>query len=124
MALLLMTQSFLPTFDKHYLLTESFDVDITTYASHDQINYKDGIVEVTEIDQNDPLYLIFFGDETEFHENRGPFWGPHGKRMYDQEPIYSNISLETHSSGALKKTVLYLVEEKMLVFLYSSASGW
>ena len=112
-----------PSYNKDYLLTESFDIDITAYASDDQIDYSDGIIELSDVEKSNPLYLHFFQNEADYYVNNGPFWGPFGHKVYDQEPIYAYSLAEKYAGDGRIQWVLYIVDEKKMIFLFASGSG-
>lgn len=123
LTLLVLTLTFFPRFNKDYLLTESFGLNITEYTQTDQIKYRDGIIELKGIEPSDEIYLMFFFDKDDYLINNGPFWGPFGRKVYDQEPIYSFLPEDTDLSDGRRPYVLYIPDEKKMIFLFSSASG-
>lgn len=103
-------------FSTSHFLKEGFGFDLSPYLQQHESSYKDGILEVYDVSPDDELYKKIFSDDSGMHTEPTLF--------IQKDTEYSAAQfIMIERSDEFTKFVLYLPEEKTMVFIYADGVG-
>ncbi len=104
-------------FSKSHFFEQGFGFDLRPYLEQHESSYEDGILEVYGVSPDDELYKKIFKDDSGMHAEQTLF-------VQDDRQYYASQYVMTeYWHDEIIKFVLYLPEEKTMVFMYANGYG-